>query len=39
MRSLIMTRQSIGPNLVPRGTPALTGSHLETAAPSLIRCQ
>ena len=34
-KSLIIITKSIGPNLVPWGTPARTGSQLETVCPSL----
>ena len=37
LRLLTMTRNKIGPSLVPWGTPAFTGSHAEIASPSLTR--
>ena len=37
-KSLIIITKSIGPNLVPWGTPARTGSQLETVCPSLTHC-
>ena len=37
-KSLIIITKSIGPNSVPRGTPARTGSQLETVCPSLTHC-
>ena len=35
---LIIVTKSIGPSLVPWGTPARTGSQLETVCPSLTHC-
>ena len=35
---LIIITKSIGPSLVPGGTPARTGSQLETVCPSLTHC-
>ena len=35
---LIIVTKSIGPSLVPWGTPARTGSQLEMACPSLTHC-
>ena len=37
-KSLIIIAKSIGPSLVPWGTPARTGSQLETVCPSLTHC-
>ena len=37
-KSLIVITKSVGPSLVPRGTPARTGSQLETVCPSLTHC-
>ena len=34
-KSLIVITKIVGPSLVPRGTPARTGSQLETVCPSL----
>ena len=36
--SLIIIKNRIGPNLVPWGTPALTGSQRVTTSPSLTHC-
>ena len=38
-KSLIIIKKSIGPRLVPWGTPARIGSQLETVCPSLTYCQ
>ena len=37
-KSLIIITKSIGPNLVPWGTPSCTGSQLETVCPNLTHC-
>ena len=37
-KSLTIIKNRIGPNFVPWGTPALAGSQIETASPSLTHC-
>ena len=37
-KSLTIITKTIGPSLVPWGTPARTGSQLETVCPSLTHC-
>ena len=39
LRSFIINRKIIGPNLVPCGTPAVIGSHWEMVEPILTACR